>query len=310
MTGEVRMTEPVTLEMSERVVNDVVILKLSGQLVLKTRETFRLKIDQLLAAGKPRIVVNLGDVQFIDSSGIQSLTYAFVQCSKRGEALKLVAVTRRARDVLQLTHLDRLAGVFDDEALALSSFEPELYCKCPSCENLSSPPRLEKVLGFWSEQTCPTCDAKFTIQDVQGHIIIERFRVQTYEQEYFEIVSGKPYIVRVVGRLNLFSSAALDKTWRAIPLPRRVIFDLALATDIDGPGARALLTFLGKKESSAKAAVSLEGLKETLSSSFLGASDVYPEKRGALAALGTVGDTPAWRGQTVAPPVLSTRKTS
>ena len=297
------------LEISERRVNDVVILKLSGPLLLVNFSPFQTRVRELLASGARKLLLDLSDVPYFDSAGIGALVGTHLGFSQSGGALKICGLTERGLTSFKVQKIDRLFEIYITEADALSSFSPtnviggQRYLSCPSCGSPVRPGWGGEVPGFqpW-EQTCPKCDAQFALkaqQDERGRISICRVRVQTYEQEYFEVVSGPPYTLRVVGRLDLFSSSALDKVWRAIPKPRRVIVDLGQATDIDSPGAGAVRIFLGKKEPGAKAAISLEGLNHELASKFPAAPDVYPHMKSALVALGDVSDTALWLAEIV-----------
>ncbi len=294
------------LKIDTRIVNDILLIDVFGELALEAggADFFYNKVRQLLTEGGQKIVVNLTHVSFFDSAGVGALIRARASVEARGGTIRLLCPESKQviRGVLQITKVGDLFDVFCDETLALTSFESALYSRCPSCRSLSRPPLLDSGLLRWPEQFCGTCDARYSVeavQEEQGLTLIKNFRVQTYEQEYFEIIAGPPYAVRVVGRLNLFASSALDKVWRTTPSPRRVIFDLGSATDIDAPGREALLRFLRKKESSAKAVISLEGLKPELARFFLTYPDVYPDRKAALAALGDLSDTPPWTAEIV-----------
>ena len=291
-----------SLKIRQRVVSDVVILDVSGRITLAEGSVVvRDTVKDLLVRGGRKILLNLGDVSYIDSSGVGELHSAWVAAKNLGGSLRFVHITRKVHDLLQITKLYTVFAVFDDEVAALRSFDYSRYCKCPSCGSLSTPPSLGRR-GLWSEQTCLKCNARFAVRPArkaQGHVIVETFRVQTYEQEYFEVVSGPPYRMRIVGRLNLFSSSALDKTWRAIPPPRRIVFDLGSATEIDAPGRDALLTLLRTRAAGARAVISLEGSSEASARPFLSTPGVYANKKEALAALGDISDTPQWLGDIV-----------
>ena len=293
-----------SMKASTRVVNDVVIVDVRGRITLgEGSVVLRDTIKDLLGKGNRKILLNLGDVSYIDSSGVGEIFMALTAVVKQGGMMRLLHLTTKVRDLLVITKLYSAIENLDDEALGLKSFEFVSYCKCPCCGSLGRPPCLDPLLRLVPQQICPNCDARFIVNSArrrEGRImIIQQVRLQSYEQEHFEVVSGPPYTVRIVGRLNLFSSSALDKTWRVIPPPRRVIFDLRSVTDVDTPGRDALLTFLLKKEAGAKAAISLGGLNCAFSDAFLLVRDAYPDKERALAALGDVSDTPEWLGEFV-----------
>ncbi len=99
------------------------IVDVSGQITLgeggaKLREIIR----DLLAKGAKHIVLNLADVNYIDSSGIGELVSAFTTVKNRGGELKLLHLTRKVHDLLQITRLYTVFDVHSDERAALASF--------------------------------------------------------------------------------------------------------------------------------------------------------------------------------------------
>ena len=80
------------------------------------------KVRELSASGSKKMLINLGDVNYIDSSGIGELVSAFTTVSNSGGALKLLNLTKRVQDLLQITKLYTVFEVFDSEEAALKSF--------------------------------------------------------------------------------------------------------------------------------------------------------------------------------------------
>ena len=106
--------------------NGVTILDLSGRMTLGEdtillRETIR----DLISQGYKMILLNLGDVPYIDSSGIGELVSAFTTVKKAGGELKLLNLTKKVRDVLQITKLYTVFDVYLDEAGAIHAFRKE-----------------------------------------------------------------------------------------------------------------------------------------------------------------------------------------
>lgn len=79
-------------------------------------------IRDQLSKGNKNILLNLADVTYIDSSGIGELVSAFTGVSKQGGALKLLNLTKKVHDLLQITKLYTVFDVHDDEAQAIASF--------------------------------------------------------------------------------------------------------------------------------------------------------------------------------------------
>jgi anti-sigma B factor antagonist len=80
-------------------------------------------VRDLLAKGQKHILLNLGDVTYIDSSGIGELVSAFTTAKNQGGELKLLNLTRKVHDLLQITKLYTVFDVKDDEASAIASFK-------------------------------------------------------------------------------------------------------------------------------------------------------------------------------------------
>jgi anti-sigma B factor antagonist len=101
----------------------VVVVDVSGRITLgEGSSNLREGIRELLAKGHRKILLNLGEVSYIDSSGIGELVSAFTSSANQSAHLKLLNLTKRVRDLLQITKLYTVFEVFDDEAKAVRSF--------------------------------------------------------------------------------------------------------------------------------------------------------------------------------------------
>ena len=106
-----------------RQVEGVVIVDLSGQIKLgEGSSTLRDTVKDLLAKGHKHILLNLGHVSYIDSSGIGELVAAFTSVRNQGGELKLLNLTRKINDLLQITKLYTVFEVLDDEREAIAAF--------------------------------------------------------------------------------------------------------------------------------------------------------------------------------------------
>jgi len=79
-------------------------------------------VKDLLGKGNKKILLNLGDVNYIDSSGIGELVSAFTTVKNQGGELKLLNLTKKVHDLLQITKLYTVFDVRDDEASAIKAF--------------------------------------------------------------------------------------------------------------------------------------------------------------------------------------------
>jgi len=113
----------VSAKLTVRQVGDVVVVDAVGRLTLgEGSSTFRDTLRDLVAKGNKKIVLNLGDVSYIDSSGIGELVSAFTTVTNQNGRFKLLNLTKRVQDLLQITKLYTVFEVFDDEAAAVASF--------------------------------------------------------------------------------------------------------------------------------------------------------------------------------------------
>src|SRR5437660_12925151 len=113
-----------SMKVSTRQVDGVTILDLSGRITLgEGSVTLRDAVHDALSKGSKRILLNLGEISYIDSSGIGELVSAFTSVKNQGGDLKLLKLTRKVHDLLQITKLYTVFDVKDDEASAISSFK-------------------------------------------------------------------------------------------------------------------------------------------------------------------------------------------
>ena len=111
------------MDIKERVVGGVSILDLSGKVVLGEGDLqVKERIKDLLGDGQKRILLNLAEVNYIDSAGLGSLISAYTTAKREGGSLKLVNLTKRIKDLLAITKLITVFETFDNEAEALASF--------------------------------------------------------------------------------------------------------------------------------------------------------------------------------------------
>jgi anti-sigma B factor antagonist len=114
----------VTMKASTRQVDGITIIDLSGRITLGEgsvvlRDTIRDSVGQ----GVKKILLNLGDVTYIDSSGIGELVSAYTTVRNQGGELKLLNLTKKVHDLLQITKLYTVFDVRDDETTAIQSFK-------------------------------------------------------------------------------------------------------------------------------------------------------------------------------------------
>ena len=113
-----------SMKASTRQLDGVTVVDLSGRITLgEGSVVLRDLVRELIGKGNKKILLNLGDVTYIDSSGIGELVSAFTTVRNQGGELKLLKLTKKVHDLLQITKLYTVFDVKDDEAVAISSFK-------------------------------------------------------------------------------------------------------------------------------------------------------------------------------------------
>jgi anti-sigma B factor antagonist len=113
----------VSMKVSNRQVDGVTVVDMSGRITLgEGSVVLRDSIRDLIGKGQKKILLNLGDVTYIDSSGIGELVSAFTAVRREGGELKLLNLTKKVHDLLQITKLYTVFDIKDDEAAAIQSF--------------------------------------------------------------------------------------------------------------------------------------------------------------------------------------------
>jgi anti-sigma B factor antagonist len=112
------------MTITTREVSHVTILDITGRITLGD-ETGKLRdaIRNLIAADKKKIVLNLAHVDYIDSSGVGELVSSFTTVRNAGGELKLLSLSKKVSDILQVTKLYTVFDIKDDEFTAVKSFD-------------------------------------------------------------------------------------------------------------------------------------------------------------------------------------------
>jgi anti-sigma B factor antagonist len=114
----------VSMKANTRQVDGVMIVDLSGRITLGEGSVIlRDTVRDLVGKGNKKILLNLGEVNYIDSSGIGELVSAFTTVRNQGGELKLLNLTKKVHDLLQITKLYTVFDVKDDETAAIKSFK-------------------------------------------------------------------------------------------------------------------------------------------------------------------------------------------
>ena len=112
------------MHISERAVGDVIIVDVSGKITLGEGGDIALKdkMRSLIQQGNKKLLLNLGDVSYVDSAGLGEIVQAYATVNKDGGKLKLLNTTKRIKDLLSITKLLTVFECHDNENEAVKSF--------------------------------------------------------------------------------------------------------------------------------------------------------------------------------------------
>jgi anti-sigma B factor antagonist len=112
-----------SVKLSVRQVGDVSVIDVAGRITLgEGSSMLRDTVREMVSKGQKKLLLNLGEVSYIDSSGIGELVSGFTTVTNSGGQLRLVNLQKRVKDLLQITKLYTVFEVHDDEAAAVRSF--------------------------------------------------------------------------------------------------------------------------------------------------------------------------------------------
>ena len=112
-----------SVKLTTRQVGDVAVIDVAGRITLgEGSSVLRDAMRDMVSKNQKKILLNLGEVSYIDSSGIGELVSGFTTVTNSGGALKLLNLNKRVKDLLQITKLYTVFDVHEDEAGAIRSF--------------------------------------------------------------------------------------------------------------------------------------------------------------------------------------------
>ncbi len=111
------------MKIEMRTVGDIRILDCSGKITLgEGTMSIRNTVRDILQSGAKKIILNLADVNYIDSSGVGELVSTYTTVANSGGQLKLLNLTKKLRDLLAITKLLTVFDIYDSEKAVLASF--------------------------------------------------------------------------------------------------------------------------------------------------------------------------------------------
>ncbi len=285
------------LNIKERNIGDITVLDMDGKITIgEGSMTLRNVIGGLLEQGRDKIVLNLSGVSYIDSSGIQELTYTFVRIHQANGGMRICHFTQKLQDLLAITKLISVFPVSESVEHAISELTAiELYIICPvyGCHNSIL---FSDLNNRWFV-SCFSCGSSIHFQsrlssDEDKQTLINFLQFPTYDKEYIRVYMETPFRISIISRLDLFASEVLEKAWQSLPFPRRVLFDISYVKEITDTGKQTLLNLCTHKESDSLGVIldKREGEKIV----FLPSTPVSYEEKDAVVKLGCIPDKFEW----------------
>ncbi len=112
-----------SITLTNRQVGDITVIDVAGRITLgEGSSALRDALRELVSKGQKKILLSLGDVSYIDSSGIGELVSGFTTVTNQGGQLKLLNLTKRVKDLLQITKLYTVFDVHDEESTAIRAY--------------------------------------------------------------------------------------------------------------------------------------------------------------------------------------------
>jgi anti-sigma B factor antagonist len=116
-----------SMQMTSREVDGVFVITLDGRIILgEESHSLREKLKSVIAEGHKKIVLNMADIKYIDSSGLGALVAAHYSAKTQSASMRLCNLGEKFHEVLQITKLLTVFDVFDSEAAAVNSFQGSL----------------------------------------------------------------------------------------------------------------------------------------------------------------------------------------
>ena len=110
------------MKIREEKINDVEVLKLEGRLDASSAKDIKEKVALLTKENRVKLVIDMGGIDFIDSSGLGSLISSLRSVNKLGGDIKISALQDQVRAIFELTRLHRIFGIYDDNDAAAMSY--------------------------------------------------------------------------------------------------------------------------------------------------------------------------------------------
>lgn len=114
------------MNIAQRLVDDITIIDLQGNIMFEDGDQeLRAAVGRALEAGATKLILNMGEVPYMDSAGLSELVRCYVAIKKRSGRMALLDLTRKVNDLLTIAKLLTIFETFESEAEALNTFRSE-----------------------------------------------------------------------------------------------------------------------------------------------------------------------------------------
>lgn len=298
---------------NEREFGGVTVLEFLGKMTLgEGDEIMKDKVQSLIAQGRRQIVFDFRGTPYIDSSGLGELVRSYTAVSRQRGRVVLARLSKRIEDLLAVTKLLTVWEVYDTVESAVQSFGAvQLEAACPLCQPLvwTNYPDSRTLLN------CSDCDASFYPQLTPAirtalfsaatgvartapisHLWWITYYENSFGREAVQLTLGRPCVIAVTGRLDLWACDVVDRAWEAVPRPRRVLFDVTGVRRFSDKGRRKLTDLCAVTDAGSRAAIVVSPALAPADASadpWPTGPAVFEQRDLALAALGDLGKAPS-----------------
>jgi anti-sigma B factor antagonist len=241
----------VATSIRSRDAGDAVVVEIIGKLTLgegspELRQCVRDLVDQ----HKTRIVLDLSQVPYLDSTGIGDLVDVFTTTRAHGGKITLSHPRLRSMDIMTVTKLKTVFEITSSVEEAISGIRSDrlmFLCSISGCETWSP------LTNGAEYQMCTRCGSQAKLvmtgaEENMSSVKVDHVKIPTYRDEQVTMIPGPPRRVEVHGRLDLFG---LNSAKKAVLTLQAAVFDLTSATEITQRGCTALFELLTANDSTA-----------------------------------------------------------
>jgi anti-sigma B factor antagonist len=301
------------MKIDQSVFGPVTVLTLRGKMTLLEGDDDMLKdrVNQLVLSGCRQFVFDMRDVPYIDSACNGEMVRSYTTIMREGGHMVMCNVPKRLQDLFAVQKLLSLYEMYDNLDDALRSFTSVIFdVSCPVCRPASWMP-----VSAPRQVTCAVCGGVFTpvvqaatsgrlgagdpASNESPMAIVARVFWPTYGEspdtnEYARLTLGigwEPTTIEVSGRLDRFVLDVTEMAWRAVPPPRRVLFDLTKVSNSSERARTQLEELCGSRDGDNRAVI----LVPSSESHLWRAATTYADRKSAVSALGSLDYKPVFR---------------